>query len=186
MRIVESVAVLFGIVAVWFNARQNVLGWVTGLVNVLLFTFIFYQSRLYALMALQVVFAAISLYGWYQWLRGGEDRGGRSVTRTPVPIGLALAAGVIAAAAGLGWALARFTPDQQPYLDAGISVVAMAAQWMMARKYYETWWIWIAVNLVAVPFFLLQSAWPTALQYTVYLVLAIGGLRQWRRSLDGA
>ena len=75
------------------------------------------------------------------------------------------------------------TGDQQPYVDAGVSVVSMVAQWMMARKYLETWWIWIAVNIVSVPLFLVRAEYPTALQYTVFLGLAVSGLLQWRRSL---
>jgi nicotinamide mononucleotide transporter len=183
VRIVESVAVAFGILAVWLNARQNPLGWATGLVNVGLYTFIFFKGQLFALMALQVVFAAISIYGWYQWLRGGERRTGVTVTRTPPAIAAGIAIGSVTSTAALGWALARYTSDQQPYLDAGLSVISMAAQWMMARKYFETWWIWIAVNVVSVPFFLFRREYPTALQYTVFLGLAIGGLRHWRRTL---
>ena len=53
----------------------------------------------------------------------------------------------------------------------------------MARKYLETWWIWIGVNLVSVPFFLFRGEYPTAFQYTVFLGLAVSGLIQWRRSL---
>ena len=186
MRVVESVAVVFGILAVWLNGRQNPLGWATGLINVGLYTVIFFRGQLFALMALQVVFATISIYGWYQWVRGGERHDGRSVTRTPAPVGATVALGSLVGTAGLGWALGRYTGDQQPYLDAGISVVSMAAQWMMARKYLETWWIWIGANLVAVPFFLYRGEYPTAVQYGVFLGLAVSGLIQWRRTAAAA
>jgi nicotinamide mononucleotide transporter len=182
----EVVAVGFGILAVYWNARQNPWGWGAGLVNVTLFTLIFFRGQLYALMGLQVCFALISIYGWYNWLRGGARRAGVAVTAIPRPLaaGLFLLAG--GAAAGLGWALDRWTPGQQPYLDAGLSVVSLAAQWMMARKYWETWIIWVTVNLVAVPFFLFRGEYPTALQYGVFLGLAIAGLRQWHRALGAA
>ncbi|MBL8988708.1 MAG: nicotinamide mononucleotide transporter, partial [Gemmatimonadetes bacterium] len=102
MRTVETIAVVFGIVAVWFNARQNVLGWATGLVNVGLYTFIFFRGQLYALMALQIFFFAISVYGWYQWLRGGERHTGVVVTRTPRAIAAAVVVTAIGGTAGLG------------------------------------------------------------------------------------
>jgi len=179
----STVAVVFGIVAVWFNARQNVLGWPTGLVNVGLYSYIFFVGQLYALMGLQVFFFVISLYGWYQWIRGGRQHTGVAVSRTPVPLGLALTIGAVAGTVGLGWALDTYTPDQQPYIDAGVSVVSMAGQWMMARKYLETWWIWIGVNCVSVPLFLVHEEYDTAVQYLVFLGLAVSGLVQWRRSL---
>ena len=61
MNSIEAIAVVFGIVSVWLNARQNVLGWATGLVNVGLYTWIFFKGQLFALMGLQVVFFVISL-----------------------------------------------------------------------------------------------------------------------------
>jgi nicotinamide mononucleotide transporter len=97
---------------------------------------------------------------------------------------VALVAVVLAAA--LGWALSTFTDGQQPYFDASISVVSLTAQWMMARKYVETWWLWVGVNVVAVPLFLVRGEYPTAFQYTVFLGLALNGLLSWRRALRTA
>jgi nicotinamide mononucleotide transporter len=96
---------------------------------------------------------------------------------------IVLGVSVVVATLGLGWLLGHYTDGQQPYIDAGLSVVSMAGQWMMARKYLETWAIWIAVNVVSVPFFLFRGEYPTALQYFVFLGLAVSGLRQWHRSL---
>lgn len=179
---VEAVAVVFGIVSVYLNARQSVWGWGTGLVNVGLYTWLYYRGSLYALMGLQVFFFVISVYGWYQWVRGGERRTGVAVTRTPGRIAAGLGGLAIVATFALGYALDRWTPDRQPYLDAGVSVVSLAGQWMMARKYLETWVVWIAVNLAAVPLFVVRAEYPTAVQYTVFLGIAVSGLLQWRRS----
>ena len=141
------------------------------------------MGKLYALMGLQVFFAIISIYGWYQWLRGGQQQQGLKVRRTPWQLGGALALLSLAAGAALGWYLAHETEDQQPYLDAGVSVVSLVGQWLMARKYLEAWHIWIAVNLASVPLFLVRREYPTAVQYAVFLGLAVSGLRQWHRSL---
>lgn len=182
-RVIEYVAVFFGIVSVYFNSRQNPWGWGTGLVNVGLYTLLFFQGKLYALMGLQVFFAIISIYGWYQWLRGGQRKEGVKVTRTPLPLGLLLAALSVAGSVALGWYLDTRTEDQQPYVDAGVSVVSLAGQWMMARKYLEAWHIWIGVNVASIPLFLVRGEYPTAFQYSIFLGLAISGLVQWRRSL---
>jgi nicotinamide mononucleotide transporter len=182
-RTFEVTAVAFGILAVFWNARQNPWGWGAGLVNNALYTLLFFQGRLYALMGLQVCFASVAVYGWYQWLRGGTERRGVRVAAVPRPLAARLAVQAVVGAALLAWALDRFTDGQQPVIDAGLAVVSLTAQWMMARKYWETWWIWVGVNVVSVPFFLFRGDWPTALQYSVFLGLAINGLRQWRRAL---
>lgn len=186
MKTWEVIAAIFGIVAVYCNARQSVLGWPIGLINVGLYTWLFYLGKLYALMGLQVFFAIISLYGWYQWLRGGTQHTGRQVTRTPRGLGLTLLVGSLLGGVSLGWYLDRYTADAQPYLDAGVSVVSLAGQWMMARKYLETWGVWIAVNLVSVPLFVVRGEYPTAIQYSVFLALAFNGWVQWRRTLSAS
>jgi nicotinamide mononucleotide transporter len=77
----ELTAALFGAVSVYLSARQNVLSWPTALVNVGLSTIVFRDQRLYADMGLQVVYFALSLYGWYQWKFGGVNRSELRVTR---------------------------------------------------------------------------------------------------------
>lgn len=185
-RVWEWVAALFGIVSVYLNTRQNPWGWSTGLVNVALYAVLYYQGTLYALAGLQVFYAAISIYGWYQWVRGGEDRTGLVVTRARPLLNLGLGVAAVLGSAGLGWYLDWFTPDQQPYFDAGLTVFGLVGQWMMARKYLESWLIWVAVNLVSVPLFVVRGELPTALQYAVFLGLAVSGLRQWHRSLSAS
>ena len=123
--ILKTVAVGFGLISVYLNARQNVMGWATGLVNVGLYSYLFFKDQLFALMGLQVFFFVISLYGWYHWLRGGETRKGLPVTSVSVAMGLGLTAVAAGGSLGLGWALDRFTPGQEPYLDSSISVVSM-------------------------------------------------------------
>jgi hypothetical protein len=87
----ETVAALFGIISVYLSVRQNIWSWPTAIVNVGLYTFVFYQSRLYADMGLQVVYVVISFYGWYQWLYGGQGHTELKVSVTPRKLGIALA-----------------------------------------------------------------------------------------------
>lgn len=181
----EIVAAAFGIVSVFLSTRQNVLSWPTSLVNVSMYTWIFLNQQLYGLMAIQVFFAAVSVYGWYQWLHGGVARTELKVSKT----GLRLA-GILVAIGLIGWLglflVLRATNDSSPLLDAFFFAVSLVAQWMMARKLLECWPIWVAINCVSVPFFLLRHNYATAGQYAVFLVLATMGWRHWRASLSAS
>ncbi len=179
----ELIAAAFGIVSVFLSTRQIVWSWPTSLVNVLLYAWYFLGQRLYALMVLQGFFAAIALYGWYEWLHGGAGRSELRVSRMPVPLRLAAAGFVTVGSLALAGVLARWTDDPNPLIDGFLSVVSLTAQWMMARKYLENWRIWILVNCVSVPFFVIRAEYPTAVQYLVFLGLAISGHGQWRASL---
>ena len=77
----EAVAALFGFVSVFLSTRQNIWSWPTAIVNVALYTIVFYQGRLYGQMGLQPIYLGLSVYGWYQWLHGGEQHSKLRVSR---------------------------------------------------------------------------------------------------------
>ena len=83
---------------------------------------------------------------------------------------------------GLGWYLAHHTDSPVPYLDALLTSGSLVAQWMMTRKLLENWAIWIALDIVYVPTFIARGLPITAVQYAVFLVLALMGWFSWKRS----
>jgi nicotinamide mononucleotide transporter len=181
----EIIAAAFGIISVFLSTRQNVLSWPTSLVNVSMYFVIFLQQKLYGLMAIQLFFGVVALYGWYKWLFGGAQKTELKVSRTGPRLGaVLLTIGVV------GWTVLYFvlraTNDAAPLLDAFFFAVSLVAQWMMARKLLECWLIWIAINCISVPFFLLRDNYATAGQYAVFLVLAFMGWRHWKASLNAA
>lgn len=181
MSYLEAAAVAFGIVSVYLSTRQKIWSWPTAIVNVLLYTVVFSGAKLYADMGLQVVYAIINAYGWYQWLRGGSSREGVRVTRTPARTMLLLALTAGTAALLLGTLMVQLTDASLPYLDAALSATSLAAQWMLARKLLENWLVWIAVDIVYVPMFLYKGLYLTAGLYVVFLGLSVMGYRAWKR-----
>lgn len=168
--------------SVYLSARENIWSWPTAIVNVSLYTFIFFRAGLYSDMGLQVVYLTLSIYGWYQWLHGGENRGVLKVSRASGKV-WAIGGG-LAILAWLG--LARYTSTlpgvSLPYLDAGLTAVSLLAQWMMTRKILENWVLWIIADIVYVPMYISKDLYVTAGLYSVFLVLAVMGLVQWRHS----
>jgi nicotinamide mononucleotide transporter len=179
----EILAVAFGIISVYLSTRENIWSWPTALVNVGLYFIVFYEAKLYADMGLQVVYFALSLYGWYEWLYGGENRTELHVSRTSSSLGVRLAVIGVACAALLGTALARFTDAALPYLDSATTSTSLVAQWMMTRKILENWAVWAVVDVVYVGMFIFKKLYLTAGLYTVFFVLAVMGYVQWKRSL---
>jgi nicotinamide mononucleotide transporter len=186
LNLYEVVGVLFGVVSVWLTVRQNVWCWPTGLVNVGLFIVVFAQAKLYADMGLQVVYVALSLYGWHEWLHGGEGHGQLRVSHTPRPALFALATAATAFALGLGLALRRHTDAALPFWDSATTSFSLVAQWMQTRKWVETWVVWIAVDSVYVVMYVYKRLHLTAGLYAVFLVLAVLGLRAWKDSLPAS
>jgi nicotinamide mononucleotide transporter len=184
MSALEALAALFGVVSVYLSVRENIWSWPTAIVNVGLYTIVFYQSRLYADMGLQVIYVVLSFYGWYQWLYGGKNRTELPVSRTPRRVALILPVLGIAAAAALGSVLHRTTNAALPYLDSATTSTSLIAQWMMTRKLLENWLLWVAVDVVYIGMFIYKSLYLTAGLYLVFLVLSATGYFRWRRSLE--
>jgi nicotinamide mononucleotide transporter len=181
----EAGGVVFGILSVWLTTRENVWCWPTGLVNVGLFIIVFAQAKLYADMGLQVVYVALCLYGWYEWLHGGPGHGALRVSRTPRAAGLALAGAGTVFAIVLGAALGRHTDAALPFLDSTTTSFSLVAQWMQTRKWLETWVVWIAVDVVYVGMYVYKQLHLTAVLYTIFLALAVMGRRAWIKSAGG-
>ena len=182
--LLEAVAVLFGIVSVYLSVRENIWSWPTAIVNVTLYVFVFRRERLYADMALQVVYIAISVYGWYQWLHGGNGQTALPVSRGNRRLAVILLAIGVSVAALLGAVLARYTDASLPWVDSTTTTASLIAQWLMARKILENWLLWVAVDVVYIGMFLFKSLSLTALLYAVFLVLSAMGYRQWKRSMS--
>nr|WP_216664339.1 nicotinamide riboside transporter PnuC [Pseudomonas aeruginosa] len=163
------------------TVRQNPWCWPIGLVMVALYAWIFFEVKLYSDMLLQMVYAALQLYGWWQWTRGGQDHDGRSVSRLNAAQRLyGLGAGLVGSVA-LGYLMANHTDAASPWWDAGLPAFSLVAQCWMAQKRLECWALWIAVDVLFVALFASKALYLTAALYALFTLLAIHGWRTWRR-----
>ena len=73
-------AVIFTLVNVWLAVKENIWTWPTGIVGVVLYTFVFYWRKLYLNAWLQIVYFVLSIHGWYEWLHGGVNKSERRIS----------------------------------------------------------------------------------------------------------
>src|SRR5688572_33321279 len=124
----EAVAVVFGIVSVYLSSRQNIWSWPTAIVNVSLFSVLFFRSGLYSDTGLQVVYLVLSCYGWYQWLYGGAQHSRLRVSRASRRLWISAALAGIVFWAALGTLTSRLPGSSLSYLDAGLTTTSLVAQ----------------------------------------------------------
>ena len=184
MSIIEWLATGFGVACVILTIRESIWCWPTGLVQVLLFVFVFLEARLYSDVVLHVIYVILQIYGWHAWLRGGDAGESLQVSRlAPHALLTWLVVGVVGTVT-VGTLMRRFTDADYAYWDASILALSLIAQWLLARKVLESWIFWISVDVLAVGLYTLKGLYPTAGLYSVFLVLAVTGLVQWKRSLE--
>jgi nicotinamide mononucleotide transporter len=174
------------------------------------YIWVFFTSKFYADMSLQVYYVIISILGWYWWTRGkghrakssehmaertrqiGEwKKGGRGeevkeelqVTRITLKTGIVLTFVFVLLYLAMWLILTRLTDSPVPVRDAFITSLSIIATWMLARKIYEHWFLWIVVNFVSAIFFLTRGLYPTVILYLVYGLMSFVGLVEWKKTI---
>jgi len=180
----EAAATVLGIAMVVCNIRVLHWGWPLAFASSVLSFFVLWQGKLYANAALQIFFAVMALWGWFQWLRGRRGDGSVLQVATLGHRGLLL---VVAAWAllwpAVAWVLATHTDSAVPWWDAFPTAGSIVGTVALARKFIENWGVWIVVNGVSVGLFAHQGLWWFVALYSVFIVMAAVGWRAWRRHL---
>lgn len=179
----EWVAVLTGFACVWLAARESLWNFPIAIVSCGLYIVVYLRAGLYSDSMLQVMFIALSVYGWYEWLYGGRGKTELPVSHTRRREWITCALFVVAFTAGFGYYLDYKTDATVPHWDSFTTAVSIAAQYQLMRKRLENWWLWILVDIIYVPILWYKQLYPTSALYALYLGLALYGYLGWRRAM---
>jgi len=179
---IEFLAAALALVYVPLAIGQRLSCWAAAFVSSLLYVWVFFSARLYMESLLNAFFAATAIYGFWQWQHG---RGGAAlrVTRWPVARHGLASLGIVAAAAVNAFFLARFTPAANPFIDSMLAWSSVYTSFLAARKVYENWYWWLAIDSASTCLYFTRHLYLTMLLYGVYVILCAVGMREWRRSL---
>jgi len=206
---IEIFGAITGIIYVFLEIRQNIWLWPVGIITSAVYIIVFFTSKFYADMSLQVYYLVISCVGWYWWVKGGghraqgtglEEGKGRRDNNSPLEGGegdvklkvthlklktcIILTVILIFLYFLLWFALSKLTDSPVPEWDSFITSLSIIATWMLARKIYEHWFLWIVVNSASIILFVTRGLYPTVILYSVYLVMSFTGLKVWKKSIQ--
>jgi len=182
---VEGVAVIAGIVSVWYSKKENILVYPTGLVNTIFYIYLSYKGHLLGEASVNLYYTIMSIYGWYLWTRKKEDHQTLVLQITQSSkkewfMQLAFfATFYILIFVSLTFAKAAFAPEAIPWADAFASATAYTGMWLMAKKKVESWIWWILTNMASIPLYFIKGYAFTSVQFIVLLILAFAGLKSW-------
>ncbi|MEO5915949.1 MAG: nicotinamide riboside transporter PnuC [Luteolibacter sp.] len=179
----EACGFVTGAVCVWLVTRVNIWNWPIGLANNLFFALLFWRTRLFADMGLQGVYLILGIWGWWQWLRGGENHSRLEVTRSTRNEWIGIAVFLVFGTWGLRELLISVN-GTAPFLDSLTTTLCLAAQYLLCRKRIENWWLWIAADLIYVPLYFQKHLQLTAVLYAGFIVLCVIGLCRWKKELQ--
>lgn len=182
---IEAVGVITGAACVLLAVRENVWNWPVGIMNNIFFLVLFWHSRLYADSLLQIFYIAISIYGLWNWLFGGEKHTHAPIIRASRASLAWLTPITVAAAAVLYYVLRHFTDSNVPLGDAITTALSLAAQYMLGRKQIENWLVWIAADVIYIGLYCFKSLYLTAVLYAAFIVMCVAGYRAWKKTMTG-
>lgn len=178
----ETWAVLSGALCVWLTVVRHVLNFPIGIVSCVLFAIMFEKVALFGDMYLQFYFIALAIHGWYWWLKGGENKTELQVSNANRADLLVVAVGIVAGIPVLVYWLSHTSSDT-PIWDAVTTAGSIVAQILLNRKKIETWFIWIAVDIIYVPLYWYKDYRLTAILYAIFLIMCVSGLIDWRKEM---
>ncbi|HMI62579.1 MAG TPA: nicotinamide riboside transporter PnuC [Puia sp.] len=182
----EFIAVLAGILSVWYSRKENILVYPTGLVNTIIYIYLSFKMGLLGEASVNFYYTAMSIYGWILWTRKDQQQHHiLQITRSTGKEWLQQLTffGVfyIAVFSSLTYLKKDFAPLAIPWADAFASATAYTGMWLMAKKKVESWHWWIATNFASIPLYFVKHYVFTSVYYIVLLIMAISGLLEWSR-----
>ncbi len=180
----EITGTLLSFAYLWLSVKQKISLWVFGFLSAAVYAVVFFEAKFYAAMSLQVYYLWISVYGWYSWKKRKTSTGAELPVRQTRLKEWTILSGIAVVIMLVYYALLSIGTDSPvPGADSFMTSFSIIATWMLARKQIEHWLIWIVVDAVAVGVYFSQGLYSTSLLFMVYLVMAVVGWSQWRKSL---
>lgn len=185
MIVLEVLAVLFGILSVWFAKKENIWVYPAGIISTAIYVYICYMFTLYGDLIINIYYTAMSIYGWYMWTRvikGNHIEITRSDKMDMLKAFLIFATTAIFVI----FIYLHFNRFDRltDYFDTFTTGVFFAAMWLMANKKIEHWLLWIAGNIISIPLYFIKGLGFTGIQFVIFLLIAIFGYLTWKKNLN--
>ncbi len=181
----EIVAVLSGLLSVWFAKKENIWVFPTGLVSTGIFVYLLYQWQLVGDMLINAYYFLMSIYGWWVWsqkINSTQFTPITSTTKKEGYIGLLLFVLAIVFVYFV-YQFFNYWIHWVAYIDTFTTALFFVAMWLMAKKKLEHWHFWILGNLISIPLYFYKGYTFTSIQYIIFTIIAIYGLKEWNKKL---
>jgi len=181
----ELIAVIAGIVSVWYSRKESILVYPIGLINTTIYIYLSFKGHLLGEASVNLYYTIMSLWGWYLWTRVDPNKQTiilqitKSNTRDWVYQILFFLAFYFSLYFSLTYLKKEFAPEAIPWADALASAAAYTGMWLMAKKKVESWIWWIITNIASIPLYFVKGYTFTSVQFIVLLIIAIAGLKSW-------
>lgn len=199
--ILEIIAAFFGVLSVYYTKKRNILVFPTGILSTFLYIYLFFSWGLYGETLINLYYTSMSVYGWVLWSKQTEK------DHLHVDVSWAKKADYLKSL-GLFFGtfvfilvLYHFRPiidgfiniieidtliwSYKPvdFIDATSTGIFLIGMWLMAKRKIDNWYFWILGDIIMIPLLIYKGYAISSFQYSIFLILAIQGLFEWKKSV---
>ena len=179
---IELIAAALALAYLLLAIGQRLSCWSAAFISSVLYVWVLFSARLYMESVLYAFYAAMAVYGFWQW-QHGRGGGALAVNRWPIARHLIAALAIVVLSIVSSFFLRRYTPAALPFADSMVTWSSVFATFLVARKVYENWYWWLLIDSVSAYLYYSRHLYVTMLLFGLYLILIVIGMREWRRSL---
>jgi nicotinamide mononucleotide transporter len=196
LSVLELIAVLTGFAAVFLASKAWSVNFLFGLVNSIAYFLLYFQYRLYSVMLLQVVYFSFSIYGYYHWRHPKPEDADKNqeqkIQKLTMKQRLAYLLAILVFGATWGWCVIHFQarfpqyfdPPAFPWLDAMLTMGSVVAQYLLSRKVWDNWPLWIVLDGISTLLYAYMGMIFTSVLFGVFTIIAIRAQAEWNKTYE--
>ncbi|MCR5560260.1 MAG: nicotinamide riboside transporter PnuC [Bacteroidales bacterium] len=195
LTILSSVGALMGVISVVLSANGNLLTFVFGLVDVLIYSYTLLDQNVPMTLGLHLFyFLPMEFIGFYGWRkRGATAKKAVKARRLSAKGWLNVAAlfvMVYGAVLAIAWLIARYQGNvawAKMAFDSAVTTANIVALVLMTKAYMDQWYLWTLVNVTSIILWIIVLSSGEGSEYTVvqlikygfYLLNGLNAIRIW-------
>lgn len=185
--LLEILGTVVGVFYLYYEYRADWKVWIAGIIMPAISLFVYWTHGLYADFGINIYYLLAALYGWYVWQFSHQEKGKQKEERpimfTPRKMYPILLLTFVVCFVLIGWVLVNFTDSNVPWWDSFTTALSIVGMWMLARKWLEQWWTWIAVDAICCGLYIYKEVYFYAGLYGLYTIIAVFGYFEWQKKM---
>lgn len=180
---IEYAAVVLSLLYVILASKENKWCWLAGGIGSALYVYLNAKQQLFYDAVLQSYYVFVALFALITWNRKNE----KAISITHINsklLGLLLLGGLVMSLF-MGGVSYGYFKQTTSWLDAGVTAFSFIATWMTARKYIESWLLWVVIDLIAAVMYFMKGMQPTVVLYIAFTIVAVYGYLEWKKQTKG-
>lgn len=174
---IETIAIIFSLISTWQAYKKNIWSWVTGMIGIIGYFYIFMNEKNWANVLLQIVFFIQYIYGWFRWKE--DDR----VITLSSSKTILKQSGLIVLIYIACYYINVIFKGNLSMLDASTTALSVVAMVLLADKKIESWLYFILADILYITLFASSNHIYSSLLYLAFLIIAIIGFFEWKKEL---